>query len=345
MLQISASPTQVCGLLYPDEIDFTINRETYSLSAMMLQWFGSSNPLRIVKLPLVVILLMSLSPLVMPDFRMRIKAVVVTVVLCVFSYYLSFFVSCEYDYTTMLLILPVLLWLRQKESSAGLRWLLLASFLPLLLIFLPTPYALWPAGTQGSEYWELCTMQRVLPVVISFVLVTSYGVALAWRVIRSDQLLIRERIAAQLRGAMRPAAILGVLFLTVLTVALVTVPDRLLVTPSEWRTEDWIKHFEDILSRPGVSRRAGSELHRLLAIKYDKKDIKAAYKHFEKARQLAPENLALTIQEASFLAAHHEPAEAGKLVAHISPEQLPNKPMRDQLMEIRKKAAMAKPKK
>ena len=48
--------------------------------------------------------------------------------LCVMTHYLAYYAVFEYQYTTLLPLLPALVWLYQRETSLGPRRLLMASF-------------------------------------------------------------------------------------------------------------------------------------------------------------------------------------------------------------------------
>ena len=98
--------------------------------------------------------------------------------MCIFSQYLSYYPVQEYHYTTLLPVLPVLLWLRQRESVSWLRRLLTASFLVSLAVFLPTANFLAP--NAPARYWAFGTMLRVLPAAVAFLALTVYGAASAW---------------------------------------------------------------------------------------------------------------------------------------------------------------------
>ena len=74
-----------------------------------------------------------------------------TVSLCILSHFLCYYAVQEYHYTTLLLTLPVLLWLWQRKSVPWFRWLLMTSFVVSLLVFAPTPCFLERQGSQRFE--------------------------------------------------------------------------------------------------------------------------------------------------------------------------------------------------
>ena len=144
IMNVASSPMQFANGLVPREVDLRKYPWLYSLPIFVARIPGGSAPSLFLKLPLVAILVMSLSPLVLDDRGQRLRAALVTVSLCVLSHFLCCYAVLEYHYTALLLVLPVLLWLWQRESVTWFRWLLLTSFVVSLLVFVPTPCFLAP---------------------------------------------------------------------------------------------------------------------------------------------------------------------------------------------------------
>ncbi len=159
----------------------------YSLPIFVARILGRSAPSFFLKLPLVAVLVMSLSPLVLDDRGQRLRAAMVTVSLCVLSHFLCYYAVLEYHYTTLLPVLPVLLWLWQRESVAWFRGLLLTSFVVSLLVFVPTPCFLAPKEPVRFQTSNL--LQRVVPVVVAFLCLTVYGLAFTWLARRRPRLI------------------------------------------------------------------------------------------------------------------------------------------------------------
>ena len=125
--------------------------EIYSLPVFVHRLLGHPFPSAIRTLLTLVILGLSATPLLQTEKSWRLRAAVVTVCLCVLTHYLAYHAICEYQYTTLLPLLPAHVWLWQRESVRGLRRLLAASFAVSLFIFLPTLNFLDPA--DPSRYW------------------------------------------------------------------------------------------------------------------------------------------------------------------------------------------------
>ncbi len=139
---------------------------------------GYDVPALLFRIPLVAVLLMSLSPLVLEEREQRLRAVLVTVSLCILSHFLCYYAVQEYHYTTLLPVLPVLLWLWQRESVPWFRRLLMTSFVVSLLVFVPTPCFL--ARQEPHRFVDMSLLERVVPVAVAFLCLTVYGVASTW---------------------------------------------------------------------------------------------------------------------------------------------------------------------
>ena len=315
---------------------------------LLLRTWDGPVPLWIFKLPLAAIVVASLSPLVLPERSRRFRAAVVAVALCILSHYLCYFLAYEYHYTTLLPLLPVVLWLRRYEELRWMRWLLATVFAALCTIFLPTPFFL---SENIKDYWMACALERVAPVCLSFLLLTVYSAAMAWRGIQGQWGEIRGRVVSQLRAADRPAAVVGILMATVLTAALVTSPDRLLASPADWSADEWKTHLEDIASRPGIGPMAMVSLHYSMATIYAKSEPALARRHYLDAKQIVLEHPELSLATAGVLIENNLYDAAAELIADIPPDKLATPELRQQWETFRKevqakqKKARAKKKK
>jgi tetratricopeptide (TPR) repeat protein len=166
--------------------------------------------------------------------------------LCILSHFLCYYPALEYHYTAVLAVLPVLLWLWQQESVRFLRRLLLASFVVSLLIFAPTPLFLAPR--QPARFQNIDLLQRVVPVGVTFVCLTIYGVASTWLGWRRSRLILAQ-MAPRLLLTLRQGAIPGALLGSVLAAAYWTVPDRCTRMPAQWTGQDFAEHYEDMITQ------------------------------------------------------------------------------------------------
>ena len=101
----------------PIEIDFAKSPELYSLPMLFRRLAGYRLSPVITSLPAFAILAVSATPLVFTE-KLRLCAAVVAVCLCVLMHYLAYPVAYEYQYATLLPLLPAGVWLWQRESCA-----------------------------------------------------------------------------------------------------------------------------------------------------------------------------------------------------------------------------------
>jgi hypothetical protein len=288
LLQASAASVQSHWLVIPCPIDHRTNIELYSLPRLMAHYFGNRPLCGVVaKAPLLMIGLLSFAPAFLADRSRRIQMAVVVVALCVLSHYLCYFVAYEYHYTAMLPLLPVLLWLRRKEPSRGLRLQLAAAFAASLVVFLPTVNILYAQDIVAGWIW--CGLERVLPIVAMFALLAIYGFVKAWPRDRTSFVEVGRAAFAQLQNVGRPALIIGLLLAAVFTAALCMSPDRWLAWPSTWDRVTWENHLEEMLSRPGVNQKTQFEMHRFLTLLYLTNDAERAKLHCQEACRIKPE--------------------------------------------------------
>jgi len=246
IIHAGSSPKQILNWLTPGEYDLLRDHGLYSLPIFVDRLAGCAVCSLVFKLPLVAVLVMSLSPLVLAERAQRLRAAIVTVSLCILSHFLCYYPVQEYHYTTLLPVLPVLLWLWQRERVPRLRGLLLTSFVVSLMVFMPTPCFLAPK--QPERFQAISLLQRVVPVLVAFLCLTVYGIAFTWLGRRRPR-LIPTQIIHQLWPALRLAGAFGILFGGVLAAAYSTVPRRLFSAPAKWTSQDLAEHYEDMITQ------------------------------------------------------------------------------------------------
>jgi tetratricopeptide (TPR) repeat protein len=265
MVVVSLTPKLTYCLAFPLERDLTKLSEIYSLPVFVHRLLGHPFPSTIRTLLTLVILGLSATPLLQTEKSSRLRAAVVTVCLCVLMHYLAYHAICEYQYTTILPLLPAHVWLWQRESVRGLRRLLAASFAVSLLIFWPTLNFLDPA--DPSRYWLVNSLVRVVPVVVDFLGLALYGTVLAWLAIRRSGVDLRQ-VVGQVWPILGLGGAAGALLCLVLLVVYETTPTRLWSPPSSWTGADWRAHFEDMVGRDGVSVEDRGQAYLMLARSY-----------------------------------------------------------------------------
>lgn len=338
LFHASTSPIQVIFLAAPKEFDFSDSYAIYSLPRLLLTHCSGPVLSLIVAIPVVVILAMSLSPLLLSERIHRIRMAIVMIALCILSHYLCFFLAFEYQYTTLLPLLPVLVWLRGEEQNRRLRWLLTVVLLAAACVLLPTANIF--DSKNPMAYWLSSALIRVVPVLVAFVLLTIYGVA-SLRLHASGTLReVGKRIFAEIQSAIYPGVALGVLFAMVAAAVLVTSPLRLFISPSKWTQADLNEQFEDILSRPGVCGGAQFFFHRALAIAYAGTDEMVALQHYSEAKRLTSRHNALTakltVEMADVLQSYRKNDSAAKLLATLSPDEIKEPNVRKRFDELRR---------
>ncbi len=193
----------------------------------------------------------------------------------------------EYQYTTLLPMLPVLWWLSQKEERAGLRWSLRIAFVVLLAIFLPTLNFLEPKPTT-PHYLAFDTLLRVVPVVVAFVCLLLYCVG-NWRAEVQKTPGAIELPRGQRSDLIGTGAALTLSFAAVLASVLLSVPQRLTKPLKQWSNTDWEAQIEDVFAfpHPGLDVPRQVALHLYVGEKFFETDKPAALKHYAAAIDLA----------------------------------------------------------
>jgi hypothetical protein len=257
----------------------------------------------------------------------RIRVAIVAVMLCVFSHFLCYFTVREYQYAAVLPALPAMLWMRQSEASRRQRRLLTVVLLAAASMLLPSFQWL---SAKPEAYWLLNSLLRVVPMIIAFAFLSIYGMV-----------LLRTHVEEFARPAMRetyqPILIGASLMAAVFIVAYGTIPNRSLVPASQWREKDWNDHFESIANLPGGKPSARLWLHRQLAVSYAKTDVDKAIEHYREANKLTSRHDALTVEMANVFMATHNPDQAERLLATLTPESIKEPNVKTRYLELEKK--------
>jgi hypothetical protein len=283
--------------------------DLYAWPEMYHRIVGHPLPALVAALPAAVVLAASALPLFLADRSARLRAAVVAICLCVLTHYLAYYAVFEYQYTTLLPLLPAQVWLYQREEAADRRRLLMISFAISLFIFLPTLNFL--SLDDPERYWLPNSVLRVFPVGIAFLCLARYAVAVGWS--QWKQGAVDEEtgavcsaekgtgticrngpkgashqwwqshfppIAGQVRSIFRPAAFTGAILGLVLLAAFATSPARIWKLPHHWTRLDWIDHCEDMVQRGGVWWKLRGLIHRQLARCYMPLDIDRALEYY-----------------------------------------------------------------
>jgi tetratricopeptide (TPR) repeat protein len=245
MLTVSNGPFQDSLDVIPMHSDLRGGVERcYSWPMFVDQLLGYQAPPLLYRLPLLAIVVMSLSPLMLPEREQRVRAALVTVSLAVLAHFLSYYPVQEFHYATLLPILPALLWLWQQESEPGLRRLLSICFLVSSLVFLPTPYFL---AQYSYHFQSVAFVQRVGASLVAFVGLTVYGVVFTW--LRRDPTLMGKKRVGQIWPTLRLGGVLGALLGSVGAAVYWTVPARGWITPPKWTSRELHEHFVEAMAQ------------------------------------------------------------------------------------------------
>ena len=306
---------QFLNCLAPMEFDLQRDPGLYSLPIFVDRTLGYTIPSLFFRLPLVAVLLMSFSPLVLDEREQRLRAVLVTLALCILSHFLCYYAVQEYHYTTLLPTLPVMLWLWRRESVPWFRRLLMTSFVVSLVVFVPTPCFL---DRQESRHFEnINLLQRVVPVAVAFLCLTVYGMASTW-LRRRRPSLITSQMIARIWPAARLGAIMAVLLGSVLATAYATVPHRLRSMPSTWTNQDFADHYDGSIAQlqRAVAAESTSVMARnSLGVALARRGrLEEAIGQFERALEIEPGNAEARSDLAESLAALGRDKEA---IAHF----------------------------
>ncbi len=275
--------------LMPGEFNLRQDPGLYSLPLFVDRMWDCEVPPLVFRIPLLAVLLMSLSPLVLDEREQRLRAALVTVLLCVHSHYLCYYAVQEYHYTTLLTTLPVMLWLWRRESVPWLRWLLMTAFVASLLVFVPTSCFL--ARDDPHQFAEISLLERVVPVAVAFLCLAVYGLAAAWLWRRRPK-LITGPMLDRLWPTARLGALLAILLGSVVAAAWATVPSGLRKTASQWGQRDSAECCDALiaqLERVVQTAPGSAEAHNKLGIALDGRGrAEDAIAEFQRALAIAP---------------------------------------------------------
>jgi hypothetical protein len=330
----SLTPLHIFWLVIPAENCYTDNTLIYSLPRLLYGHCSQFWMFSAVAVLVGIVLAASVLTTVLSDQVCRVKVAVCTIVLCVFSHYLCYFMAYEYPYAALSPTLPALLWLRNCEENRRARWFLTTALLAASCIFLPT---LQVFTTGYRACWLSSALLRVAPVVIAFTSLSAYVTITAWSHARVN--LVKYVQQAQEQLATRPVIAGGVLLLTVFMVAYATVPNRLLAHVDSWRDEDWVEHCEDMLHQPDVGRAAKFCLHRQLAIKYAEIDEAKALQHYREANGRTIRHNTLAVEMAGVFLSVHKRESAGRLLATLKPQEIKEPQVRKRYYELKRTLA------
>jgi hypothetical protein len=142
------------------------NVELFSLSTFMNHLLGREIHPFFYKIPALLMLLVSAVNLFVIDKKERMILALLTVILAISSYYLSYNTIWEYQYTTILPAIAMIAILYNSNVMAADKNILLFILCAAVLFYFPTLYFLFP--DTYPEHLTLYRVTRVGPVVLVF---------------------------------------------------------------------------------------------------------------------------------------------------------------------------------
>jgi Tetratricopeptide repeat len=311
MLNASTSRTPLFYVGYARELDLVHEpncSEIYCLPLFVERLLDAPIPNALLRLPLVLIVAVSSLPLFLTERSQRLHALLATIMLCLLSHFLCYWVVWEYQYATLMPLLPVLWWMTQREERAGPRWALRIAFVVLLVNFLPTFY--WLDPQRFLRFVTANNLVRVVPVIIAFVCLLFYTIDNFWRAMREKTVGIQPGQLPELLGI---GGILALSGAAVLASVFYSVPERFTKSVKEWTSDDWLIHCEDLHQRP-MRGLAGKDLTFIALVLFSHGEVAEALPHLERAVELEPENVQSQYRLAVAL---HRLGRSGVAVEHL----------------------------
>jgi hypothetical protein len=154
-----------------------------SLSAFLDSALGTNLPGVVYKLPLLVVLALSAALLLVDDDRERLRISLLVIMASSFSYFLSYNTVWEYQYSSLFPCVAMLFLMHRRgylDRRISLAVLVLSVF-----YYLPSPYVLVRHHPLGVAEFNWIRSTRVLPSVVSFVLLAGVATGRIWTDVRT----------------------------------------------------------------------------------------------------------------------------------------------------------------
>lgn len=123
--------------------NLTNNKEYFSLPSLINTFTGYNNNLIFYKIPLVLILILSLGVFFIKADKVKARYSLLIIIATLFCYFISYNKVWEYHYTTVLPAIPVMLFLCITETDNIIRFLLKSALIVSITFYLPTTYFMY----------------------------------------------------------------------------------------------------------------------------------------------------------------------------------------------------------
>lgn len=158
------------------------------------------NPL-IYKIPIILVLIPSIMILFIRERNLRILVLLLTVILAIYSFYLSYGPIWEYFYTTLLPTIPIMAILYKKELFANHNKILKYSLIVSISFYLPTLFFL--SRNHPYNSLDISRIIRLAPVVLIFMSLLFLITLILITTLFKKQKIISEELKVQTKEVLK----------------------------------------------------------------------------------------------------------------------------------------------
>lgn len=158
------------------------------------------NPL-IYKIPIILILIPSIMILFIRERNLRILLLLLTIILAIYSFYLSYSSIWEYFYTTLLPTIPIMAILYKKELFANHNKILKYSLITSISFYLPTLFFL--SRNHPYNSLDISRIIRLAPVVLIFMSLLFLITLILITTLFKKQKIISEELKVQTKEVLK----------------------------------------------------------------------------------------------------------------------------------------------
>ena len=152
------------------------------------------NPL-IYKIPIILVLVPSIMILFIRERNVRILILLLTVILAIYSFYLSYSRIWEYFFATLLPTIPIMAILYKKELFANHNRIFKYSLIVSISFYLPTLFFL--SRNYPYYFLEISRIIRLVPVVLIFMNLLFLIMSILITTLFKKENIISEEIKGQ----------------------------------------------------------------------------------------------------------------------------------------------------
>jgi len=158
------------------------------------------NPL-IYKIPIILVLILSIPILFIRERNDRILILLLTIILAIYSFYLSYSRIWEYFYTTLLPTIPIMAILYKKELFTNHNKIFKYSLIISISFYIPTLFFL--SINHPYYFLEISRIIRLVPVVLIFMNLLFLIISLLITTLFKKENIISEKLKGQNMQALK----------------------------------------------------------------------------------------------------------------------------------------------